>query len=62
MQSPVPSGRASDLERGVGGPIITRAPCCVIEEETFEPRHEKTKIQVSELVQHKPGCTDTEDG
>ena len=27
-----------------------------------EPRHEKTNILVSELVQHKPGCTATEDG
>ena len=29
---------------------------------TFEPRHEKTSILVSNLVQHKPGCTATEDG
>ena len=28
----------------------------------FEPRHEKTNILVSDLVQHKPGCTATEDG
>ena len=27
-----------------------------------EPRHEKTNILVSDLVQHKPGCTATEDG
>ena len=25
----------------------------------FEPRHEKTNILVSDLVQHKPGCTAT---
>ena len=31
-------------------------------EETFEPRHEKTNILVSYLVQHKPGCTVTGDG
>ena len=28
----------------------------------FERRHEKTNILVSDLVQHKPGCTATEDG
>ena len=28
----------------------------------FEPRHEKTNLLVSDLVQHKPGCTATEDG
>ena len=28
----------------------------------FEPRHEKTNVLVSNLVRHKPGCTDTEDG
>ena len=27
----------------------------------FEPRHEKTNILVSDLVQHKPGCTAIED-
>ena len=27
-----------------------------------EPRHEKTSILVSDLVQHKLGCTFTEDG
>ena len=27
---------------------------------TFEPRHEKTNILVSDLVQHKPGCATTE--
>ena len=27
-----------------------------------EPRHEKANILVSDLVQHKPGCTATEDG
>ena len=30
--------------------------------ETFEPRHEKTNVLVSDLVRHKPGCTATEDG
>ena len=29
---------------------------------TNEPRHEKTNVLVSDLVQHKPGCTATEDG
>ena len=29
---------------------------------TFEQRHEKTNVLVSDLVQHKPGCTATEDG
>ena len=28
----------------------------------FEPRHEKTNILVSDQVQHKTGCTATEDG
>ena len=28
----------------------------------FEPRHEKTNILVFDLVQHKTGCTATEDG
>ena len=28
----------------------------------IEPRHEKTNVLVSDLVQHKPGCTATEDG
>ena len=28
----------------------------------YELRHEKTNILVSDLVQHKPGCTATEDG
>ena len=27
----------------------------------FEPRHEKTNILVSDLAQHKPGCTAAED-
>ena len=31
-------------------------------EETNEPRHEKTNVLVSDLVRHKPGCTATEDG
>ena len=31
-------------------------------ETVFEPRHEKTNVLVSDLVQHKPGCTATEDG
>ena len=30
--------------------------------QAFEPRHEKTNVLVSDLVQHKPGCTATEDG
>ena len=29
---------------------------------TFEPRHEKTNILVSDLVRHKPGYSGTEDG
>ena len=29
---------------------------------TYEPRHEKTNVLVCDLVSHKPGCTDTEDG
>ena len=29
---------------------------------SFEPRHEKTSILVSDLVRHKPGCTATHDG
>ena len=29
---------------------------------TYEPRHEKTNILVSDLLRHKPGCTATEDG
>ena len=28
----------------------------------YEPYHEKTNILVFDLVQHKPGCTATEDG
>ena len=28
----------------------------------FERCHEKTNVLVSDLVQHKPGCTATEDG
>ena len=28
----------------------------------YEPRREKTNVLVSDLVQHKPGCTATEDG
>ena len=28
----------------------------------FETRHEKTNVLVSDMVQHKPGCTATEDG
>ena len=27
-----------------------------------EPRCEKTGLRVSDQVQHKPGCTTTEDG
>ena len=29
---------------------------------SFEPRHEKTNVLVSDLVRHKPGCKATEDG
>ena len=29
---------------------------------TYEPRHGKTNVLVSDLVRHKPGCTATEDG
>ena len=32
------------------------------ESKLFERRHEKTNVLVSDLVQHKPGCTATEDG
>ena len=28
----------------------------------YEPRCEKTGLQVSDQVRHKPGCTTTEDG
>ena len=28
----------------------------------YEPHHEKTNILVFDMVQHKPGCTATEDG
>ena len=28
----------------------------------YEPRREITNVLVSDLVQHKPGCTATEDG
>ena len=28
----------------------------------YEPRHEKTNVLVSDLVQQKPGCSATEDG
>ena len=31
------------------------------EKRSFEPRHETTNVLVSDLVQHKPGCTATED-
>ena len=30
--------------------------------ESYEPRHEKTNVLVSDQVRHKPGCTATEDG
>ena len=30
--------------------------------EKNEPLHEKTNVLVTDLVQHKPGCTATEDG
>ena len=29
---------------------------------SFEPRHEKTSVLVSDLLRHKPGCTATENG
>ena len=29
---------------------------------TYEPRHEKTNVLVSDLGRHKAGCTATEDG
>ena len=29
---------------------------------SYEPRHKKTNILVSDQVQHKQGCTATEDG
>ena len=28
---------------------------------TYEPRHEKTNVLISDLVRHKPGCAVTED-
>ena len=28
----------------------------------YEPRREKNNVLVSDMVQHKPGCTATEDG
>ena len=28
----------------------------------YEPRHKKTNILASDLVQHKPGCAAAEDG
>ena len=33
-----------------------------VDRNAFEPRHEKTNVLVSDTVQHKPGCTATEDG
>ena len=30
--------------------------------DTNEPRHEKTNVEVSNMVQHKPECTATKDG
>ena len=42
---------------------------CTVEKRVFdnikstnEPLREKTNVLVSDLVQHKPGCTATEDG
>ena len=29
---------------------------------SYEPRHEKTNVPVSDLVRHKPGCTAKEVG
>ena len=37
-------------------------PNGVVQRRSHEPRHEKTKVLVSDLVQHKPGCTAREDG
>ena len=34
----------------------------LIQKPTYEPRHEKTKVLVYDLVRHKPGCIATEDG
>ena len=36
---------------------VLLSPCVLVD----EPRHEKTNVLVSDLVQHKPGCTITED-
>ena len=33
----------------------------VMEWSHFESHHEKTKVLVSDLVRHKPGCTATEE-
>ena len=35
---------------------------CQFSIETYEPRHEKTNVLVSDLVRHKPDCSATEDG
>ena len=32
------------------------------QESSNEPHHEKNNVLVSDPVQHKPGCTATEDG
>ena len=40
--------------------ILGVLPCFTVL--TYEPRHEKTNVLVSNLVRHKPGCTATEDG
>ena len=40
---------------------LTRS-CTVTSMQTNELRREKTNVLVSDLVQHKPGCTATEDG
>ena len=37
-------------------------PHKVLTTSTYEPRHEKTNILVSDQVRHKPGCTATEGG
>ena len=41
---------------------ITTTRITIIRELSFEPRHEKTCLWVSDQVQHKPGCSATEDG
>ena len=42
--------------------LISTLPLPHVSKLLFEPHHEKTNILVSDLVQHKPGCTATKDG